>query len=367
MKISVGRSLLTEVLDVLASHRGKVSQILGCVLVEAREGGEVAFTVSDLVTGATVEIDAQVDIPGQAAIPFDLFSEVVGGLPAGDISLELNDDVVLLKAGTFRARIKTLDPTLYPVLPEVDGTKIELEYEQLVEAINGVTYAASDAAAGFQTAIHLVADGRLMLEACDGNKFARTYVPHDGGELEDEVLVPATSMDKVLRTIAKVEGTDLVTLIICDERLIFVLNGTEMRVETFVVATSDTYPSLDQAIPISSKVKAVVANDALSAALRLAMTLNRTNVIERVKMIMDGDGIAIQAVQGQAGDAFGQVKATVEGGVAEIFVSGLFLSETISRLGTPIQIFFNGPKDPLRLTDVSNHVHVVMPIVPPRH
>lgn len=361
MKIQLDKSILQKCLEILVMHRGKVSQIMGCVLFDAAPDGSILLIASDGVTGAQAHIEGVVQMPGRAAIPLEMLTDVVGGLPPGSIDLAVAGDVVTVRAGSFNVKIKLLDPDSFPVEIESTGDEIEIPYDALMAAISGVTYAASNnQSGGYMTGIHFVANGEIMLEACDGVKMARTRVAVQGSEAE--ALIPASALDKVMRTLGKIDGADIVQIVISPERLTFILDGADIRLTTFTAASADPYPNLGQIIPLSPSVNATLQSADLLAALRVALAVNRQNDITRVKVILDDRGVTIRTPQGQAGESTSTAPATVEGGAGEMFVNAEFFRQAVERLGEMVTIGFNAALKPLKLTDDTNAVHIILPM-----
>lgn len=363
MKISLERRLLLNVLGTLLPHKGKISQILGCVLVETEDDSTVKFTTGDGVTCVVIMVDATVDSPGCIAVPLGMFNALVSGFPDGLVEIGVAKDVATVKSGEFSAKIKLLDPDDYPNSISVTGEEIEVPCADLTTAIHSVLYAASQTQTGsYTSAVHFAANGNIMLEACDGSKLGRSFLPNDG-EVSAETLIPSQSLEKMLSTILRAEGVGKVKITISEDYLLFSLDGREMRVSARTVARNDVYPDLNRAIPVTPKFTADVTHIDLITALDVALSVNNENDILRVKLILDDRGLTVRAPSGQAGEATSTISASmVDGGTGEMFVNGKFLRQVIERLGDKVQIGFSGPLRPLKVTDGSGAIHIVMPM-----
>src|SRR5688572_7724527 len=77
--------------------------ILGCVLVSAKESGEVILSATDLNIGIQAQAPAQVKTAGMCAIPAKAFAEFVGTLSAGSLEIHVSGQTVKVSGGGSHA------------------------------------------------------------------------------------------------------------------------------------------------------------------------------------------------------------------------------------------------------------------------
>jgi DNA polymerase III subunit beta len=207
MRFRVGREALGEAVAWVARALPSrpVVPVLSGLLLEA---GDDALTLScfDYEVSARVRIEADVKEPGAALVPGRLLAEITRSLPALDVEVASDADLVGLTCGSAEFSLVSLTVAEYPALPEPPPTAGTVDGGLLAIAAGQVVPSASrDDTLPMLTAVCLDIDGEtLTLAATDRYRLAVRDLRWDPAVpgLRAVAMVPAKTLADVARTMA---------------------------------------------------------------------------------------------------------------------------------------------------------------------
>jgi DNA polymerase-3 subunit beta len=207
MKFRVGRDALGEAVGWVARALTSrpVVPVLSGLLLQADHDG-LMLSCFDYEVSARMRVDADVEEAGTALVPGRLLAEITRSLPAMDVEVASDADIVGLTCGSAEFTLVSLPLADYPALPEppppagtVDGGALAVAAAQVVPA------ASRDDTLPMLTAVCLEIDGRtLTLAATDRYRLAVREVPWTPAApgIRTAVMVPARTLADVARTMA---------------------------------------------------------------------------------------------------------------------------------------------------------------------
>jgi DNA polymerase III subunit beta len=207
MKFRVGREALGEAVAWVARALTSrpVVPVLSGMLVQA-DGDGLTLSCFDYEVSARMRIEAHVEEAGTALVPGRLLAEITRSLPAQDVEVASDADMVGLSCGSAEFTLVSLPLEEYPALPEqpppagtVDGGVLAVAAAQVGPA------ASRDDTLPMLTAVCLEIDGdTLTLAATDRYRLAVrevSWVPAVPG-LRAAAMVPVRTLADVARTMA---------------------------------------------------------------------------------------------------------------------------------------------------------------------
>jgi DNA polymerase-3 subunit beta len=207
MRFRVGREALGEAVAWVARALPSrpVVPVLSGLLLQADDDG-LTLSCFDYEVSARVRLEADVKEPGVALVPGRLLAEITRSLPALDVEVATDADLVGLTCGSAEFALVSLPVTEYPALPDappaagtVDGGVLAVAAAQVVPA------ASRDDTLPMLTAVCLDIDGEtLTLAATDRYRMAVRDVrwePAVAG-LSAAAMVPARTLADVARTMS---------------------------------------------------------------------------------------------------------------------------------------------------------------------
>jgi DNA polymerase III subunit beta len=207
MRFRVGREAFGEAVAWVARALPSrpVVPVLSGLLLRAEAGG-LTLSCFDYEISALLRIDAEVKEDGSALVPGRLLAEITRSLPASDVEVATEADMVGLTCGSAEFELVSLPAAEYPALPDppsaagtVDGGVLALAAAQVVPA------ASRDDTLPMLTAVCLDVRGEtLTLAATDRYRLAVRDVPWDPAMpgLRAAAMVPARTLADVARSMA---------------------------------------------------------------------------------------------------------------------------------------------------------------------
>jgi DNA polymerase-3 subunit beta len=207
MKFRVGRDALGEAVAWVARALPSrpVVPVLSGMLLQADDDG-LTLSCFDYEISARVRIDADVAEAGTALVPGRLLAEITRSLPALDVEVSCDADMVGLTCGPAEFMLVSLPVEEYPALPEPPAPTGTIDGGVLAVAAAQVGTAASrDDTLPMLTAVCLETDGEtLTLAATDRYRLAVREVawePAVAG-LRAVAMVPARTLADVAKTMS---------------------------------------------------------------------------------------------------------------------------------------------------------------------
>ena len=207
MKFRVGREALGEAVAWVARALPSrpVVPVLSGMLLQTDEDG-LTLSCFDYEVSARMRIEADVVEAGTALVPGRLLAEITRSLPALDVEVTCDADMVGLTCGSAEFTLVSLPVEEYPALPEPPAPSGTIDGGALAVAAAQVGTAASrDDTLPMLTAVCLEVDGEtLTLAATDRYRLAVREVRWDPADaaLRAVALVPARTLADVAKTMS---------------------------------------------------------------------------------------------------------------------------------------------------------------------
>jgi DNA polymerase-3 subunit beta len=347
--------------------------VLSNILIET-DDSRLKLSATNLEMGISCWIGARVEEPGAVTVPARLLSDFVNSLPHEQVSLELDDrtQTLTVHADRFKADIKGIDATDFPILPTVDqGTRLTLDPEILREMIGQVTIAAAtDESRPILQGVLTTMDsdlGRMTLAAADGFRLsvrdADLDAPLDGSVT---VIVPARALNELGRISADEDKP--IEVAITDGRNQIMFSMSDVHLVSQLLDGS--FPDYEKIIPDGFATRAVVNTKALHEAVKVAGyfardAANIVHLILRPGTETEPGVVVVTAQAAEVGENETELEAAIEGEPIEIAFNAKYLLDILSAVGSDqIVIELGTASSPgvFRPVDATEFTHVIMPM-----
>ena len=178
--------------------------VLSNVLLQA-DGERLKLQATDLETGVTTWVGAKIEDEGSITVPAKIFSRLVSNLSPGEVSLEVEKQLLHLSAPDVESEFSGISAEEFPELPRFsDESSFTLQASELKDCIEKVVFAAArDDGRPILTGILFeVLDKKLTLVGLDGFRLAETVLRFEEDLPEANLVIPA----KTLRELALILG-----------------------------------------------------------------------------------------------------------------------------------------------------------------
>lgn len=213
MKLTISKVTLVQVLQKVQSITDKKSNmpILGNVLIDASEAGDVEFCATDLELSMRTQVEASVEISGSTTAPARKLLEVVREIPVETIRLEtLPNEKLRVHAGRSRFELSTIPAEDFPVVHAHEEVKLELcDGAKLAKAFDKIFFAVPAEEDSYSIAgvfVHRADSGHVRFVSIDGHRLAYYEFPFaefPAVELGPGIIVPRKGVQEILRLLEK--------------------------------------------------------------------------------------------------------------------------------------------------------------------
>lgn len=299
---------------------------------------------------------------GSILINAKILNEIVKTVDGDEITLEIVEDG-LAKLENDNNTKYSLTVTRFEEYPDCNfnetGTKIVIDAKKFQEAVNQVSFAASQKNTRVQLkAVNFENNGtNLVFIATDGSRLAKKELPSDCQNLFS-INIDAKTLSEAARTL---ENEKEIEIYVSDKKILF--KYANSKIITNLIGGD--YPNVKNIIPKTYYYYLEVnANDFLNAINSVAMlTLDRENIV-KVTMV---EGNVVVSSKSQLSGSGEKILSLFRytGERLEISFNYHYVVDAIKALGSQdVLISFVGEMKPFTITDKNDtsNVHLITPV-----
>lgn len=307
MRIRAQRDDLADVfaranraVGVRAAHpvlQGLFCEVLGTTL-------RVTGTDLDLTVRTQTEVEVMEE--GRAVIPGRLLSEAVRKMPPGQVTVGSTENEVEIEGNGPRFTLRPLTLEDFPTQEDVVADGVEVDGEELGEAIAQVTVAAStDGARPILTGVLFeTSEEGLRMVATDSYRLAKKDLPGVG--LEGVGLVPARGLRELTRTV----GAPKITAQLREREAVFSSERGTLRLRLI----DGSFPKYQSLLPETYPNHVILEKEDLLEALGRVTLVAEDHIPVRLRLLEGGVEVAVsrQDVGGETEHLAGQFNGSDE-------------------------------------------------------
>ncbi len=364
MKVSCTQENLTKGLNIVGRMVGTrmTLPVLNNILLKT-QNGRLTLSATDLEIGISTWIGAKVDKDGAFTCPARLLSEYITTNTDKAINLELKDATLHLESEHFKANIKGIEASEFPLIPEVKaGETLEVNALNFKEAISKTVFAcALDETRPVLAGVCLkISDGKMKLVATDSYRLAEKTLNLTSKPAKNlSVIIPQRTMSEVGRLLD--ESLEKVEIKIGENQVYLKLGPTEV-VSRLV---EGSYPDYEQIIPKNIKTKVAIERLAFTNAIKMASFFARESANNVKLVVKNSKTVQIVAVSPQLGDNISDIEGEMTGDEIEIAFNAKFILDVLQVIEKPrisLELAGNLSAGILRPAGDTNYLYIVMPL-----
>lgn len=373
MKVTVLQETLAHGLSIVSravSPRSTLP-VLSNVLV-ATDEGRLRLSATNLELGITCWIGAKIEEEGSTTVPSRTFVDLVGTLPAEQVSLNLNvaTQSLNVRAGSSITDIKCIDSQEFPPMPVPEmESAFQINVADFKEIIQQVAFAASsDEARPVLMGVLMNVEGdKLTMAAADGFRLSVRHATLSSSVPQAlSAIIPARALNELARIAA--EGGEMISMVLPKGRgqVVFRVKDTELVAQLI----DGVFPDYQQIIPRSYKSRTILSTQSLLKACKQAEIFAREGSnVARFNIKSSGDlepgSVEISAQSEETGSNETIVSATIDGDGLLIAFNVRFLREVLEVVKSPnVAIETSAANSPgvIRPVGSEDFLHVIMPM-----
>ena len=371
MKFTVESNVLVESVNWVSrslSSRPIMTALLGIVIDVSNE---VTLSASDLETAAKSSFNADIKEKGKVLVPGRLLVEIARSLPNKPVSFILDNNRVLLTAGTAKFTLPTLPINEYPNLPTMPENSGFIASDVFATAINQVAIAAGkDDSLPTLTGIHVdINKETITLAATDRYRLAVREIQWqpNNPDIATSALLRARTLADAAKSLVGVTQVSLaVAPITATERLV----GFASEAKTMTSRMLDgTFPPYRHLLPSESIAQATIeVAPFLDSVRRVALVTDKTVPL---RLRFADSKLQLEAGAGEEAQATEELTIIYNGEAIDIAFNPTFLMDGLHAVGTPfVHIAFTGSNKPAVLSGkhekdgptTDNYRYLLMPM-----
>ena len=371
MKFTVASNVLVESVNWVSrslSSRPIMTALLGIVIDVSNE---VTLSASDLETAAKSSFNADIKEKGKVLVPGRLLAEIARSLPNKPVVFALDNNRVLVSAGTAKFTLPTLPINEYPNLPTMPENSGFIASDVFATAISQVAIAAGkDDSLPTLTGIHVdINKETITLAATDRYRLAVREIQWqpNNTDIATSALLRARTLADAAKSLVGVTQVSLaVAPITATERLV----GFASEAKTMTSRMLDgTFPPYRHLLPNESIAQATIeVAPFLDSVRRVALVTDKTVPL---RLRFTDSKLQLEAGAGEEAQATEELTIIYNGEAIDIAFNPTFLMDGLHAVGTPfVHIAFTGSNKPAVLSGkyekdgptTDNYRYLLMPM-----
>lgn len=240
--------------------------VLKNVLLTA-EGGRLAARASSLDIECSSSAPAEVDVPGTLTVDGRRLHAIVADLPKGStVTVEQDENLLLLKCGRAKCRMQTLPAQDFPAMQGFDGVTFNIpapDFRALIAAT--LPSVSTEETRYYLNGVFLhILNGELVAVSTDGHRLCKRAMSLPEGAAGMASVIIPTKAAHLISALLNKKGEAEVR--VSDDRIM--VTTSDAQVMSRVV--DGTYPDYQRVIPRYNGASFVVDAGPLAAAVERA-------------------------------------------------------------------------------------------------
>lgn len=329
------------------------------VLFEAgKDGVELVATDYDVAVRYKLEAEKR-EGTGKFVVSAALLLGVVRELPGGKVTLDCQEDKVVVSAGGSRMVLLGLPADEFPEVSGLGSDRpMKVPGEKFVAMLDRVAYAAGQEETRYAINGVFVKISKRDVEvvATDARRMAMMRGKLDRDTKTERTAILPLKLVAILKKLAV--GQETLELVLRESEAVFAC-GPAVLTGRLV---EGSYPKYEDAIPADCDQKVSVSRAELDAALKQAMNFTVEDS-RAVTLRAKGGKLAVESRTAERGEASIVLEAEYSGPGIEVAFNPQYLRDALGRLeGEKAVLELKDPSRPARIAEGKDYLSVVMPV-----
>ena len=365
MKLTINRDELLAPLQAINNvvERRQTLPILGNVLINAEEGGEVTLTATDMEVEIVVKLQATTEQAGTVTVPARKFLDICRALPGqAVVNFAIQDEKVKIQSGRSRFLLTSQPSAEFPSIGSFEPfAEIELRSSTLSALVEGTQFAMAhqDVRYYLNGLLFELNAGMIRTVATDGHRLALCDRSVETKELEArQIIVPRKGVVEIMRMLGSPDDPMKITI---------GANHLKMTAPKHVLTTKlvdGRFPDYERVIPRAGEKKVFADRETLKAGLARASILSNEK-FRGVRIVLSKDQLKAIAHNPEQEEAEEEIEVEYSGDELEIGFNVSYLLDVLSVLKCPkVRVDFIDSNSSCLIQDPDDEMarYVIMPM-----
>lgn len=363
MNFSCTQQNISKALNTVSRFTGGKTTTLPILnnILLTTDNGRLKLSATNLEIGINTWIGAKVEAEGSYTLPSKLFIDFVSTNNDSTINIKLKDNSVLLESPRYKASIKGIISSEFPLIPLVKDQKpFFVNSSNLKRAISETIFASAiDETRPVLGGIYLIVkENKLILVATDSYRLAeKTISLNKNYDKEISVIVPTRILNELARIM---EDDQEVGILVGDSQIQFSFG----EIEIISRLIEGNYPDYKQIIPKSFGTTVEINNSELKNAIKMASYFVRDGA-NNIRIKTAKDNFIISSYSAETGDSVSTIPCKIEGDDIEITFNAKYILDELNIVQTEfIEFKFNDKLNPGLIIPKGekDYLYIIMPL-----
>jgi len=347
--------------------------ILKNILLETKDG-RLIFSATNLEIGVICKIGAKIEKDGAIAVPARLLSDFILNLPQEkNISIGLDNQILKIICGKYKAKINCLDPEDFPIIPKEENKyQFSLNSDILKNIINKTLSCVSlnNTRVEFTGVNINFTDNNIFFASTDSFRLMEYEVAvkkmENYSELNGKsIIIPAETLREVNKILSNDNEDKQVSVVVENNQIFFKID--DVKIVSRLI--NGKYPDYKQIIPNEFKTKITIDKSNLLRSIKIASVF--TKIIDgEINIKSENDKIIVKSELAETGENEVEIDVEKKGDDQEIVINPRFLIDGLNTMETEkILISINNSESPVSVKIINekndvvdNYIYIIMPI-----
>jgi DNA polymerase III subunit beta len=365
MNIKIDRDVLLKPLSAVSSivERRHTLPILSNLLLESDQN-KVTLTATDLEMQITLSLQAESEGVLSTTVSARKLLDICRSLPdKAAITMNIQDNRMLIKAGKSRFNLQNLPAADYPLMAKAAGvTALVLEMGQgvLKKLLKQVEYAmAQQDIRYYLNGLLFEVDGnRLNVVGTDGHRLCFNSIVLAQNYEKQELILPRKTVLELIKLLE--DGDDRVSIEVGANQVNFSFSG--IRLISKVI--DGKFPDYNRVIPIGHQNSFEVERQMLLLAMQRASILSNEKY-RGIRMVLGKDSLRLISSNSEQEEADEELEINYSGDPLDIGFNVTYMIDVLNNVDSENVIFSFADASSSCLITVPNdadYKYVVMPM-----
>lgn len=366
MKFTCLKQELTGALSIVSKALSSKPQmpILSGIYIKS-EGDHLMIEATDFELGIIVTIPADIETPGQLALPGRYFQEVIRKLPGDNVSIaeDTEEKSVRITSAQANYTLRTMNAGEYPGVHQLEGDLHFVIKDNILRSLVKKTVFAcsNDESRPIFTGVYMDIDqNTVTMAATNTHRLAVKKETFDEPIGAMKLIIPAKVLGELLHI--------LTSEIPSDVRINCSFNQISFSFENIYLTSrliEGAFPDYHRVIPTNLTTHVQLKTDEVSAAMDRVSLISRANDYNVVKLSFADQKLHISSSNPDIGHAEETIPAHIDGDELTIAFNATYLVDVLKTLdGDVCTIDLHQPLSPIAIRDSDdpNFIYVVTPV-----
>lgn len=366
MKIECSKQKLQKavtIADRATSHNLSLP-VLRNLILEAQKN-KLVIKSTNLEIGLEIDLPAKVESEGITSCNPTTLSSFLANLKEEDkITIELENNNLLIKTGTYKTLIKSEEYEDFPLIPKIiSGNKFKIKNTDLVYGLKSVVYAAavSDIKPEISSVYIYQSNNDLVFVATDSFRLAEKKLAILEGDKDVtlNLIIPLKNATEIIKVF---EGEDGELELSSDGNQLSIV-GSGIHLTSRLI--DGIYPDYRQIMPKSSATTITLNKDDLGQVLKMANIFSGKFSQIKLDVDVENQQLVVYSANADIGESTALVKAKIEGENFSAYYNARYILESfqsIPALNLLIGITESNRPLLIQSTDNRSFSYIIMPV-----